>query len=1269
MKPNSLWRSNMIPTNRESPGRLAVVSRLTLALGLAVLSSTAVAASSTRVSAFEYQANSGLLTKEIIEPDSTDLCLVTTHTYDAHGNRSSTVQRNCNGSVGSHPGINSEASAPPGGSPAYIATRTSTKTYSDPRYPTMISNALGQSETTSYDATAGQPTSIRGPNGLYTYWKYDVLGRRILEKRADGNGTKWEYLYCSGVNGGTASCPTIQPLSGGSIPAAYLVRATPVSAPIDIDVGTTGAANGAITTVYFDALDRELRTETQGYDGGTTASKQIYKDTEYDAFGRVARVSRPYYAAEASYWSSVEYDLLGRVVAQSALDDNNQTITTSIDYSGLTTTTTNPKGQVASKTTDALGNVLETVDADGKTVSFAYDPFGNLVTSVDSSGNTTTLYYDTRGRKVAMRDPDMGYWTYSYDVLGHLVKQVNSRNEVTLFSYDLLGRMISRSEPSLNSTWKYDRYADNTLCGHGRLCEASAGNGYSLRNTYDSLGRKSSVTETVGKTFTYSWTYDANSRINSVTTPGATFNYTYTAYGYLRNIGNWWRADAMDAEGRVTKFAYYNGVNNTETYNPSTGHLLASTAGTGTSTVVQNIAYTYDSIGNLQSRSDANSGVSATYGYDVLNRLTTETRTGGALSSPQTISWAYDSIGNILSRTDAGVTATYNYPPSGASSMRPHAVSSVTGAVNGVSNPAFTYDAVGNMVSATGRGTIAWASFDKVSSASRTIGSTTKSLDYTYDVNYDRVREVYSLNGVVQRTTYYLHGAGGVDLFFEQEVDGTGTKNKNFLRVGGRTFAVILSGSGSWANSTLPKWQYFHTDHLGSVLAVTDQNGAVAERFAYEPFGKRRNVNGTTDGNGTLVAVTADRGFTDHEMMDEIGLINMNGRIYDPSIGRFLSADPLVQDPLNLQSYNRYAYVLNNPLFYTDPTGYRWGKWWKKFRKKWLKPIITVVVAIYAPELSGAIGWTGAAGVTGGVSAEIGLSGAVASGALGGAAASAITSGGDLKATVIGGLTGAAFGAVGDATMPVSGKATDMTLGNVVTNVAGHAVVGCASAVASGGKCGPGAASAAIGDLGGMVPGNSAAKFVSAVVSGGTASAISGGKFGNGAITAAFGYLFNACQHGQCGSSPEENGLPIGATFEGGGTGIQVGANASGHVATLGLSGEVGAIFPNRLDVCAYGKLCTTMGPGLAFGAGGTIGLPIGEVSSGWQNTVGISVTNIDVLGGTWGAEVDTSGQSASTSHSLRVTPQVGWGKAVVSTACRSYQACFRDTATRSNGP
>jgi len=125
------------------------------------------------------------------------------------------------------------------------------------------------------------------------------------------------------------------------------------------------------------------------------------------------------------------------------------------------------------------------------------------------------------------------------------------------------------------------------------------------------------------------------------------------------------------------------------------------------------------------------------------------------------------------------------------------------------------------------------------------------------------------------------------------------------------------------------EFNWTHLNRLGSPIAISAENGSLREKLAYDAWGKRRTLTGanlsttvTTPTPDSLDGVVDNRGFTGHEMLDQLDLVHMNGRIYDPLVGRFLSADPILQDPMNGQSYNRYSYVLNNPTNLTDPTGF-----------------------------------------------------------------------------------------------------------------------------------------------------------------------------------------------------------------------------------------------------------------------------------------------------------------------------------------------------------
>ena len=240
-----------------------------------------------------------------------------------------------------------------------------------------------------------------------------------------------------------------------------------------------------------------------------------------------------------------------------------------------------------------------------------------------------------------------------------------------------------------------------------------------------------------------------------------------------------------------------------------------------------------------------------------------------------------------------------------------------------------------------------------------------------------------------------------------RQPDGT-VENRHYVSGAGGLIGVHVTKSGA-----APEMRYYHRDHLGSIVAITNEAGAVTERLAYEAFGKRRFPSGTADPNNNIFGVQTERGFTGHEHLDEIGLVHMNGRVYDPLLGRFMTADPFVQSPRNLQSYNRYSYVWNNPLSAIDPTGY---SRWTNFRDNIAIPAAAITIAVFAPEISAFVGWTGGveagAAVAGGFSGSIGLSGAAASGMLGGALAGGVL-GGTWQSAFLGAFTGGAFGAVG----------------------------------------------------------------------------------------------------------------------------------------------------------------------------------------------------------------------------------------------------------------
>lgn len=899
------------------------------------------ATSVTRVDAFDYETATGLPIKQIVEPGDSNLCSSSVYGYDPYGNKKSVTVSNCAGLAGTYAGsstaINSEAAAPGAGSSAPFTQRASTSVYtynSDGTVTVVSTNAENESETRVYGAEFGQLLSLKGPNNLVTQWAYDGLRRKTLELRPDGNGTTWTYQFCTGINGGSATCPaTLNTGSNQQVTAypAYVITQQPVAGPINISAQTVGSPNGAYTKIYYDILNRPIRTETQGFDksvdGQTSIQTTIYQDTTYDSLGRVATTSRPYYSTDKAYVTQNQYDNWGRVILATAAD----TSKTSTTYNGLSISVVNDLNQATTKTRNEIGQVIQTTDNNNKTLTLAYDAFGDLLQSTDSAGNAVKMQYDSRGRKYAMQDPDMGSWTYSYNAVGDMVTQTDAKSQKTTFQYDRVGRLVAKAEPNLNTNWYYTNNADGSACsmGRGKLCEATANNGYDRKHTYDSIGRVSTIAIKASASatpYTQGWAYDSNGRVLGATYPsGFVTQNIYTPLGYMWKLVDnaaspslaYWRVQAMDAEQHLTQQVYGNNVQTTNSYYANTGRLQTTVASGG----LQNISYTYDTLGNLKTRNDAVTTVAASYGYDGINRLQSETLSGGGLSAQQVINWTYDTagIGNMQSRSDVG---TYAYNPSGANSVRPHAVTGVTGTVDGLINPSYSYDNNGNLLTVTATGgsrAVGWTSYNMVSSVSQTVGGTTNALGFVYGPEHDRVQETYTKNNVLQRTIIYLNTVGGEGLLYEEELNNLTNvvTKKHYLNAGDGTIGV-LSYTGTAYSGT----QYWHKDHMGSTMVISDATGALVERLAYEPFGKRRNANGTTDAAGTLTSVNTKRGYTEQEMMDEVGLINMNGRVYDPAISRFLSPDPTVQAPTYLQAYNRYSYTVNNPLKYFDPTGF-----------------------------------------------------------------------------------------------------------------------------------------------------------------------------------------------------------------------------------------------------------------------------------------------------------------------------------------------------------
>jgi RHS repeat-associated protein len=351
-----------------------------------------------------------------------------------------------------------------------------------------------------------------------------------------------------------------------------------------------------------------------------------------------------------------------------------------------------------------------------------------------------------------------------------------------------------------------------------------------------------------------------------------------------------WEALEINALGQINRFATGNGLQTTNTYYPGNARLHTVQTKAGEATPIQDLEYGWDALGNLNYRKKWIDRVNSIYlsesfGYDVLNRLESI-----HLNEKETGWHRYDEagLGNMMEKK---ADNNYVFANGAYDGSRPHALTSAH--VND-NLRAYTSDDQA----------IGWTSFDQP----EYIEQGSNRLEFTYGHHRQRIRQ-------------QLKNGGG-------ETTKTFAGNCEFVSIDGQQYAyTYLSGPAGLFGIHVQQPDgpselfYIHTDHLGSLHTITDENGDLLQELSFDAWGNRRNPATWTMFNESPETALFDRGFTGHEHLYGFQLINMNGRLYDPVVSRMLSPDNYVQSPDFSQSFNRYSYAWNNPLVYTDPSG------------------------------------------------------------------------------------------------------------------------------------------------------------------------------------------------------------------------------------------------------------------------------------------------------------------------------------------------------------
>ncbi|MDZ4271221.1 MAG: colicin E5-related ribonuclease, partial [Erythrobacter sp.] len=528
---------------------------------------------------------------------------------------------------------------------------------------------------------------------------------------------------------------------------------------------------------------------------------------------------------------------------------------------------------------DARGRVYQqTTSRDsGETVlhQYQFDSASPGQLSVESSSGAYQAFEGEAGSDVDFRR------SFNYDTLGRVIGSTTTVAGIAyhaLTQYDDLGRAWRSQDPS-------DAWLKTEFDARGyavRLCDSSAGD--------------STTTCASGSAGTWRETLLTDARGNVLAE----------------------RRGGSDALGLVRFFE------------DSTGRLLSQCAGGNCNLLDED--YTWDAAGNLRARDKAGQ-YREVFSYDALNRLTQSRyeRIGSVAYGPDTgplsSAQSYDKLGNLCSKLIAGAVRDYRYGGLAGCGLgglagaggdfgpdaSPHAVIQANGG-------SFQYDSHGNQTE---------ASYSDI--------GRNRSIDYSAADQAVQIR-IGNAFAPSLRTRFW-YGSDGSRYQREDTAQAGSTKrtlyigNLEIVSQGGitttkRYVAGVLVQDMTSSGTTS---QFLFHDHIGSVVRAVSASGVVLEGMDYGAFGERRGYTDPT--LAALVPRTTPRGFTGHEMIDGTDVIHMNGRIYDSALGRFLQADPIIQEPNNPQNFNRYSYVLNNPLSLTDPSGFLFGGIGKAFRR------------------------------------------------------------------------------------------------------------------------------------------------------------------------------------------------------------------------------------------------------------------------------------------------------------------------------------------------
>ncbi len=752
------------------------------------------------------------------------------------------------------------------------------------RFVIKLTNANSNFEEFTYETKYGNKTTSKDITGLLTKYTYDGLGRLVKTE-----------LPNNAVNTTAYSWYVYNPIANPSqTKYGLLVNSLTEGAP-------------SIQNKY-DFEGNILESTTQVFGGANRINQYSYNvNNQLINQKELATINPLTGDIEASY----VYDAYLRQISITKKIAGNQSNKIDYLYNNLSTDATYNKGYTEEKTKNSNGGQFvfmrrENTEAGQPDVIKNYTSLSpsaqqistyklnefNLPYQISNTFNggapvNTNFTYDVLGRKNFMSDVSSGVSTYQYNSIGELLSETTPNGSYN-FTYDNLGRILTKI--SGNNTYNYQYITS----GNGKqLPFKIIGPNETVEFAYDDLNRNIQKKQTLNannKVFIANFTYNKYGQMVNYTYPnGFVTTKEYDALGNLIKIKNSntiiWQLNSLHTPGLINNYSTGNGL-----FGNSLGYDTQQNLATKNFGSLQSQSYFIapengDVLQRTNSNLLTNVNNNENFVFDDFNRLTTIKYLDNSNTLQTKANVTYNANGNIAAKSDAG---DYVY----GNNAKPYLLTNINNQVGNISL---------NTLNAT------YNDFKKVSQL--TEASSNKQFNFVYGNDEERIKMDYSISGINQYTRYYT------DNYDRQE--NANNTYKEWAYISSPTGLAAIYYNNNGAGQLL----YVQTDHLGSPVIITNAAGNVLEEYSFDAWGRRRNPADWNDYSTGISNTYMIRGYTGHENLDEVGIINMNGRIYDPVLGRFLQPDKFVQAPQYLQNYNRYSYVMNNPLKYKDPSG------------------------------------------------------------------------------------------------------------------------------------------------------------------------------------------------------------------------------------------------------------------------------------------------------------------------------------------------------------